>query len=592
MKTLAVIAAAALLTACGGGGGSSALPGGPKTSSPAQGSIAFTLKVPAKSAQLRPHLRNKLAPNYLSPATLGVGFGIALSPASPPAVQNPTVAFDLSTCNAASNCVANNDGSKTYTLVSPLVPTGTYNIEIATWDVSPTAGTFPAGTIHELSDALTSTAIAGANTNVNVTLNGIPINVVAAPIPGQIHAVPDANYPIFAGAYDIIGNVPTQWAVTALDNDGYIIAGDGAPSISFIDATNSFVEAQTATPSNLYTITATTAQNAPITVTLSATGLGPSAVISENGSVSILPVQELWQTVSGTGATGQGIFGFAIYPHTEYWGSYFPLSAPNYSNFVATDMVSASTQNFEAIAQDSTGALSVYDSAAGQIDQYLIGTSGSQQPIASGTTISTAGKTIVAMAGDHNGFLYALDTNANAIDVYAITGASPTLKYTFDLVGPAGNDISIVPNVAGLPAGIAGSIVASTDQGIVFYTNASAGMPTQIGLPLPGGISTFITRAAVSPDTGGLWTNEASELGYYTITSGPAINLVTSTSLYNNDNGPLRPAISDYLFSVGGTENYAATQYFYSTGNVTHDCCSSIGNGASSPDYLGLLVAP
>ena len=562
----------------------------------------MTFKVPAKSAQLRPHMKRSLQPLYESPATVGAGISIAISPATPPPAQTPSFAFDLSSCTSMSTtpCVQNADGSRSYTLTTASESVGTYNIQIATWDVVPAFGAFPAGTLHELSDAATSAAISATNTTINVTLNGIPSTVIAQPLAGQTHVHIDTS----GSGYDLIGNVPTQWAVTALDNDGYIIAGSGQPLFNYTINNNSVSVANTA-QANIVAIAGVTAQASPVPLSIQAQGLGPSGVTSATNQVYITPLQELWVTAGPAGSGTTGIFGYQLIPDPQppsgdYVVSpgYGPPGSCCWNAFLPTDFLTTATENYGPIAQDSSGELWVYDAAAnagnGAIVSFTASNSGGA-PTAGSVTISTTGLDIGALAADANGYLYAIDEAANALDVWKVVGATPGSTPTFSVPITAGNaqGVAIIPNDGVYPSGTGGIVVVADANGFDFYTNASGGAPVFIVNQSVGSNGYSAGFASDSATMWGLTSTASPRVDVYTVTAGPTITLQASTGAYYQNNGPVAVGIAGYAFiAQGQTLDGGQTDQYLFSGSAVNYQYVSIGPGNTSVDYLGVVISP
>jgi hypothetical protein len=597
-RRIVAIALVSILAACGGGGGgSSTLPA--KTQS--RGSLTVTLKVPAKSAQLRAHAKKSLQPLYESPSTMGFGVNLALAPSTPTNPQTPTFAFDLSTCtvSATVSCVQNSDGSRTYTVTTGTIPVGSYNVQIATWDAAPVSGSFAGA--NELSDGAATASISSTNTNLmGITLNGVPATVQAVPLAGQTHVIADNS----GVGYDTIGNVQTQWVVTALDVDGNIIAGSGAPLISFNVPNNAFVVGATAT-SNVFSLTAALAESTQVSVGIGATGLGPSGVVSSPGSVAILPMQELWMTASATslGST-DGIFGFQMMPNPTPAGSsqaigpvYGPPSQNGgYVPDFATDVYTASGDSYGPIAQDDSGVLWVYDSTTNAIVSFTASNS-SNALIPGSVSISTPGLDISALATDSNGFLYAIDESNNQLDVWKVVGATPSSTPTFTVnltpLSPAAEGLAIVPNNAAYPASTRGVVVVADNNGFDFYTNASGGTPAFI-INSPIGFNGY--SAAFAPDGATMWgltSTSSPRVDVYTVTPGPTLTQAGTTGAAHSEDGPMAVGIAQYGFAAQGDGGVygQADQYLFSGGSVTStatigpaSCCQGL--------YQGVVISP
>lgn len=299
-RVIAASLLSVLLASCGGGSGAGgavpAQPGGATTQL-----VKFSFKVPAKTAQV---IRKKLiGGKYVSPATLGVGISYSTTATTFTATQltTPTIALDLSSCTgtAVSSCTTNpTDGSRLYTLLIPLPP-ASYAFEVVTWDCKPSGSPLTFGG-NQLSNALTSVTVTagGAPPAPNFVLNAVPASLVLTPVPGQTHVSGNA------APYSITGNAAQQFFVNALDPDGFIITGLGAPTVSLSDATGSFTFAQnTSNPNvtNEWSIEALrpALQNTNgVNVSLNATAPGATTPVTSN--VTIVPIPELWITESGT----------------------------------------------------------------------------------------------------------------------------------------------------------------------------------------------------------------------------------------------------------------------------------------------------
>jgi hypothetical protein len=571
---VAALAAIVGLAACGGAGGntstgSSVLPNTPHATQ--EGAITITLKVPAAAKQLRPHIKGKLLPMNESPATQGVGISLALAPATPPPVQTPNYAFDLSNC--ASNCVTNPDGSRTYTLTTGQVSVGTYTILIATWDQPPVSNHFNAG--NELSDAQTSQAISTTNSAINVTLNGIPSSVNVSPVAGQTHVVLDA-----ASVWNIIGNIGTQWNAVALDADGFIITGSGAPLFTFTDGTGSFTFTPTATQGT-YTITAQQAQPSSVPVSVTATGLGPSGVVSAPSTLPMLPVQELW-TAAGGGSSFSGIYGYPLYPSNNY----LPQTAACCFNSTSVDSYINSASTLLDVAEDSSGALWAFDTTALKLEQFAISSSGG--PLTpTGVALTGAGTISYGLAGDANGFLYSVD--ASNLYVFKVVGTTPALKYTVPLSAPP-QAVAVVPSTPVIPAALRGAIVIGDTNGLDFYSNASTGAPTHLGMA--GTEYGGVVGVGIAPDDGTLWAEEQTEgyeLSIYSLTSATSVNFVNSTSI--NYVGALAAGIADFAYAGADSMYYPVIEYGISEGTPVQNNSEYIGNGAG-PTYYGAYIVP
>ncbi|HET9028774.1 MAG TPA: hypothetical protein VFN49_01240 [Candidatus Aquilonibacter sp.] len=534
----------------------------------------MSLKIPAKKAQARAHAARSLTPLDESPATQGVGISIVATGAPPP-VTTPQYTFDLSTCTTtgATPCTANADGSRTYTIATPLVPIGTYVVQIATWDAAPVAGSFAAA--HELSEGAATVSIAQVNSTVNVALNGIPASVVITPIPGQSHVITQGN-----GAYSLIGNSTTLWSVAALDHDGYIIAGDAQPMMTFTDSANAL--SVSSSSGSVYAIKALSAQPTAVTLAVTATAATAAGNVVATGGESILPMQEMWQTENGA-----GIFGFMLDPNNAQQGAYRP---PGFGQFPNASDIITSTDNFGQLTQDADGNLWVEDLTTNKLVEYKAPV-GSTPPQPTGVSIDISGITAGGVAADSNGYLYIVDSKRAMLLVYTINSlANP---YTVSL-NPGAASISVVPSGSGVPSGLPGTLVIGSGDGVDLYSNAVNGAPALIkSFPPAYGNGGGTYAAAVAPDTGTMWTMELDSsgtiIGLYSTASGPSItSLGISLGSWSDDAGYIAPAIADYAFTSDGTNGNSDEMYNYVSPSITHQASFSF-NGSSS---YGVLVEP
>lgn len=594
-RIIGLIVTSALLSACGGGGGSS-IPSAPSHINPQSGSMILALKVPAKTSQARAHAARSATPLFQSPAVLGVGMSFAQAPASPPPVNTPQAAFDLSTCSTTgtTTCTQNADGSRTYTVSSPLVALGTYTVVISTWDTAPVGNAFTTG--NELSEGTASATVTGTNSAINVTLNGIPKSIVMTPIGGQTHVL-DRTRPEMAPPSSSpspspspspaapIGTTPTQWSIAALDADGYIIAGDGAPIITFNDPTNSISLSQSSPQTNVYTMKVTQAQPSPIPLSITATYAAQAGPATATTTAYVQPVQELWTTI-----TGVGVSGYALDPNNGY----LPASIGCCPGpFAAVDGI-ATTDSLGAIAQDSNGNIWVADQTLNKIVEYTVG-AGSVGMSPTGATIDTSAFTLMGLAADANGFLYGIDPKSASLYVWNVSG-TPTLAYTVPLHGSPGNaqGVSVIPSGTGVASGLAGTIMVADANGIDFYTNAKNGAPTYINNAPDVYLAGGTYSASVATDTGLLWTMEGSggttTMGVYSISAGPTVaSLGASTGSATDEIGYFGAGIANYGYSSGGADAQQITRYDFTPPSTLAYNYSYISAAANT---YGLLIVP
>ena len=350
----------ALLTGCGGGA-SSALPnaGGGAPTASASGRIVqkLSLLIPAKA-----YANSRRAPQYTSISTKGIGISLVLqgksAPTNPATLTSPDVAIDLTTTpisivgdlgpsgqSISCTAVTTPQPGQDCTLALSL-PTDVAEIVVNAWDAAPATGStsFPA-MAQVLSSAVEPITVTGGapGPTVALVLDGIAASLRIVPSPQQTHFVPAGNGS--AGSpplYAEIGSAPVSVTFDALDADGNIIIGNGAPTVQWQIAQNgtSVLSGTIASglPTNvsiapLLTNAAALTSSYALTATAATPGGTPLST-----SIAIQPVQELWLpgNISAGGTTGRGpqsiggataLTGFEIPPSTGALMSPVPLTS-------------------------------------------------------------------------------------------------------------------------------------------------------------------------------------------------------------------------------------------------------------------------
>ena len=240
----------------------------------------------------------------------------------------------------------------------------------------------------------------------------------------------------------------------------------------------------------------------------------------------------------------------------------------------------------------------VYDAAAnagnGAIVSFTASNSGGA-PTAGSVTISTTGLDIGALAADANGYLYAIDEAANALDVWKVVGATPGSTPTFSVPITAGNaqGVAIIPNDGVYPSGTGGIVVVADANGFDFYTNASGGAPVFIVNQSVGSNGYSAGFASDSATMWGLTSTASPRVDVYTVTAGPTITLQASTGAYYQNNGPVAVGIAGYAFiAQGQTLDGGQTDQYLFSGSAVNYQYVSIGPGNTSVDYLGVVISP
>jgi hypothetical protein len=251
------VASAAGLGGCAGGRSSSMPvpgPGAPASERPAllaQAKIVVTIpagKTGSSAARL---------PRYLSPSTASIAIVLTPTGATPGGPQT----FNAALTPTSTGCISSL--ASTVCTLTISVAAGTYLGSFTTEDAS--------------SDALSSatsvalTIVEGQANTIQATLGALPASYAIAPYPGSFGAAnPNAVEPVWPSS---------RFIVNALDVDGNVIVGPGAPSyavaLSGHGAPNPLALVQpTTTAPNAFAITASSYDGIAQTLTLAATLAG------------------------------------------------------------------------------------------------------------------------------------------------------------------------------------------------------------------------------------------------------------------------------------------------------------------------------
>jgi hypothetical protein len=180
-------------------------------------------------------------PAYISPATQSIA--ISFTPSGGGATQT----FNQNLTAGSSGCTAS--------LVSPLICSvtialapGTYVGNFATYD-GPLSGGVPTGQILSQNQNFSTTIVAGQTNTIDAVLQGVPASVMVSAIGGNaIQTAPDRF------TFDKCFSTQ-QLSVLAVDADGNVIVGPGAPAISLTPSAAPFtIDAPTTASPNTFTI--------------------------------------------------------------------------------------------------------------------------------------------------------------------------------------------------------------------------------------------------------------------------------------------------------------------------------------------------
>jgi hypothetical protein len=204
MKRLLIFAlGAALLAGCGGGGGS--VPGTTHGSTPQGAKVPVTFKIDVPPGSLSAHRRSA---QYISPATTQLLVDVHLSGYSVPGFP---VTVPLTP--GSSDCTTTI--STTYCQFTVNLSFNTYAALITAEDANGTP----------LSATQVSFTVSNGQTVFPLTLSGIPASLQVAPGALAVHGPSPSGFTLY-------GSAPQNLVVAALDPDGNIIVGPGAPTFT------------------------------------------------------------------------------------------------------------------------------------------------------------------------------------------------------------------------------------------------------------------------------------------------------------------------------------------------------------------------
>jgi hypothetical protein len=224
----AFFVACALLAGCNAGGhGLSTLPGTSSQASGPRAAASLRVVIPAKSAS--PASSSARKPAYISPATQSIAVSFV------PAGGGAALTFNQNLTTASNpTCTASLVSSLICT-VSFSLPAGSYTATFTTYDALLQGGQ-PTGNVLSANQSLPVTIALGQANAINVALAGIPASLVALPqISGRITPTGTAAFTMGACFQSEIVTL------YALDADGDVIIGPGAPTPSLNTGGSSLV---------------------------------------------------------------------------------------------------------------------------------------------------------------------------------------------------------------------------------------------------------------------------------------------------------------------------------------------------------------
>ena len=536
----------AALSACGGG--SSSLPPAGGTGAPSNGAVGrvvqkLSLLIPANG-----FANDRRAPQYTSIATKGIGISLVLqgasAPSNPATLLNPDVAIDLTTTpiSIVGDLGPNGEAISCAAVTTPQpgqqctlslsLPTDVSAIVVNAWDTAPASGTatFTAAA-QLLSSATAAVTVASGSPGptLSIVLDGIPASLTILPATSQTHFVLNAPGGATAPAsYTEIGASPVALTIDALDADGNIIIGNGAPTVQWQATENgsailsgSTVSGSAMNFSLAPFLTTATAFKSSFAFTATATRANGSPLAT---SIAIEPAQEFWVggNIMLAGTTGRGpqalsgqgaILGYEIPPPTGSALSPVQFNADSVpmSSIVQCPNVLGSPApfNFPAdIMADPSGDLWIlvntpYSSSSGSgtascVEEFALQPNANPpQAVANSMRTLSSVDNITGCVVDRFDTLWCVDATADKIYGYNLlaTGSAPfstpnvTLSLSLPPAGAATTPIAIAlqPGGTNLWLAMAASAVG-TSTTTTFYareipiTSASSSAPS-LGTP-------------------------------------------------------------------------------------------------------------
>jgi hypothetical protein len=438
-----VLLLAASLGGCSGAA-SVLTPSGQGQRQPYHAKIAAHLvfKIPHKKAAARNS-------RYISPATQSVTINIVgTGPTATPSGFPTTVSLTPTSSGCTSTLASTN-----CTLTLELAP-GTYDATIVAYD-----GTSGSGSALSAAQSVPFTLTAGTANTIAITLGGIPASLAVTPASaGYLRGG--------TGGLTLYGPAPQKLIVEALDADGNVIAGPGAPTLSVAPTTATTALAVAspapAAAANVFTLTASTT-GSPAAVTPGSYPLTVRATAVDQGAnPATLPL-------TTSLAVPLHLAHSVLYVSTLdsvvvelYDGN---TGSPNVTITNGINLP-------RGVAVNANGTLYVANSNVQNVTEYPAGSTSPSATITSG--ISSP----FGVAVDANGTLYVANDN----NVTEYTAGNTSISAT------------ITSGISGVPLGLAvdanGTLYVVNNYHVTEYAAGSTSPSTTIsGLNAAGGLA-------------------------------------------------------------------------------------------------------
>jgi hypothetical protein len=240
---LSLTMTAIVLTACGGGGGSS-VPQTRASAAPLMTQVTITIDNPSATTSAAVRRR----PAYLSQATQSITISIN---GGTPVAQNLTP--------SGGNCSTPSFGATPVCTLVASAPVGSDTFTFVTYD-----GTNGTGNVLSR-NTIVQTITAGIANTVAVTLQGVPVGMLAYPYPGQANVIPTAS------GYTLTGTTVADFFVASTDADKNVIIGPGAPTLTVTSSSGNMKVATVANNPNEFVLTPQS-ENVTVSLNVGATG--------------------------------------------------------------------------------------------------------------------------------------------------------------------------------------------------------------------------------------------------------------------------------------------------------------------------------
>jgi hypothetical protein len=563
----ATFVVASVLAGCGGGGGVAVPAHAVQPADHQRGTVRFTIAIPKATGTASA----RRSPRYVSPATASMTVHVVTDPGGT-SVVSETVAL-TNTSNGCSSTLA----STSCTLAISL-PIGSYDASISTADAGATA--LSQGQLVDF------TIVEGQTNTVALTLSGIPTALIVSGAALAVHGSQAAGFTLY-------GLTARPLLVQALDADGNVIVGPGAPTFTVASTSGSgyTIVNPTTTAPNTVTLTPPGTNGASETFSVTAASGDGTCALSGSVCSATFSVKNDVQTLFVANHGNSTVMAYAP-PYTG--------AGTTISNGVAVA---------DALATDAAGDLFVGSFGAG-VTEYASPYTGAPM-----VTIGSGVDEPVSLAFDAVGDLFVSNSaggtgNAGTVTEYAAPygGPSATISTGIDTPGSLALDgagdvfvanlfnstvTEYAPPYTGTPTTISTGVdhpeaVALNATGDLFVANAFNATVTEYAPPYSG-TPTTISSGVSLPD--GLTVNSAGDV----FVSNEGNNKVTEyappytgspmTTIGANVNGPTALQLDGAgdLFVVNAGNN-TVTEY---APPYTGSPIATI-SGFSSPDALAL----